>query len=156
MREIPPEVAEAAGVPDDLDSNVGGPYTVPNTTRRRRAGIVYFVGAAVAGALAATLLPDGYWWVAGGLAAIGLYHVVTAWDLTVSDEVALDLANRSVDFPVGHASAAIGFDGLRARPVWNVLVFSADDPPSQRGLVRVDAVSGDVVEVYTEAVPANE
>jgi hypothetical protein len=38
--------------------------------------------------------------------------------------------------------------------VWNVLVFSADDPPSQRGLVRVDARTGEVIETYTEAVPA--
>jgi hypothetical protein len=36
--------------------------------------------------------------------------------------------------------------------VWNVLVFSADDPPSQRGLVRVDAVDGRVVETYTEPI----
>jgi hypothetical protein len=36
--------------------------------------------------------------------------------------------------------------------VWNVLVFSADDPPTKRGLVRVDALSGEVVETYTEAI----
>jgi hypothetical protein len=53
---------------------------------------------------------------------------------------------------VGHASAAVGFDGWRARPIWNVLVFSADDPPTERGLIRVDAVDGTVVETYVEAV----
>jgi hypothetical protein len=38
--------------------------------------------------------------------------------------------------------------------VWNVLVFSADEPPSRRGLVRIDAVDGHVVESYVEDSPA--
>jgi hypothetical protein len=46
----------------------------------------------------------------------------------------------------------LGFEGILARPVWNVLVFSADDPPSRRGLVRIDGRSGEVVETYDEAV----
>jgi hypothetical protein len=156
MREIPPEIAAAEGVPEDLDSSALGPYTVPNTTRRRRAGAVYAGGAVLAGVAASTFLPSGYWAVAGLCAAIAAYHFVTGFDLKVADHAALDLANRSVDFPVGHASAAVGFDGWRARPVWNVLVFSADDPPTQRGLVRVDGVDGHVVESYTEPVPPAE
>jgi hypothetical protein len=36
--------------------------------------------------------------------------------------------------------------------VWNVLVFSADDPPTERGLVRVDAVNGKVVGTYVEKI----
>ena len=62
------------------------------------------------------------------------------------------MANRSTDFAVGHASAVLGFDGLLARPIWNVLVFSADDPPSQRGLVRVDARAGSIIEQYVEPI----
>ena len=36
--EVPEEVAEEEGLPEDLDASVLGPYTVPNVTRRRRAG----------------------------------------------------------------------------------------------------------------------
>jgi hypothetical protein len=32
-------------------------------------------------------------------------------------------------------------------------VFSADEPPSQRGLVRVDAIAGSVVDSYVEDIP---
>ena len=155
MREIPREVAEEQGVPEDLDSGMVGPYTVPSTTRRRRAAVVYLVGAAGAGALAATVLPAAFWGVAAALLLIAAYHLVAGWPIAVSDAEALDAANRTVEFPVGHASAAVGFDGWRARPVWNVLVFSADDPPSRRGLVRVDARSGTVVESYVEDVPSD-
>jgi hypothetical protein len=35
-------------------------------------------------------------------------------------------------------------------------VFSADDPPSRRGLVRVDGIDGSVVETYVEDVPPGE
>ena len=87
------------------------------------------------------------------LAAIGAYHFISAFDLAVADTEALRLANQATEFPVGHASASVGFEGWRARPVWNILVFSAEDPPARRGLVRVDGVSGDVRDVLVEENP---
>jgi hypothetical protein len=86
------------------------------------------------------------------LGAIALWHFSAAWQIRILDPQALEIANREVPMAVGHASAAVGFDGWRARPIWNVLVFSADDPPTERGLIRVDAVDGTVVETYVEAV----
>lgn len=151
--EVPDEVAAAQGLPEDLDASLFGPYTVPNLTRRRRAGAYYLGGAVLVALGIATGLPAGMWLIVGVLAAIGLYHFVAAFDLTVTDTDALSIANQQTDFPVGHASAAVGFEGWRARPIWNVLVFSADDPPSKRGLVRIDAVSGDVKDVLVEDNP---
>jgi hypothetical protein len=151
--EVPEEVAAAEGLPEDLDASILGPYTVPNLTRRRRAGVYYLGGAVLVALAVATGLPGGMWFIAGLLALIGLYHFVAAFDLKVTDTEALSIANQQSDFPVGHASAAIGFEGWRARPIWNILVFSADEPPSQRGLVRVDAVSGEVKDVLVEDNP---
>jgi hypothetical protein len=151
--EIPAEVARAEGVPDDLDASAVGPYAVPTTRRRRIAAAVSAIGAvlAVAGILAG--LPAGLWVMAGFLAPLAVWQWLSAWPIEVSAEQALAAANRITDFPVGHASAMVGFDGWRSRPVWNVLVFSADEPPSQRGLVRVDAVGGEVVGSYVEDNP---
>jgi hypothetical protein len=92
------------------------------------------------------------WLMAAMLFVIGIYHLAAGHHLVVSDGAALTMANRATEFPVGHASAVLGFDGVMARPVWNVLVFSADDPPSQRGLVRIDARSGAVMETYVEEI----
>lgn len=150
--EVAADVAAAAGMPDDLDANLVGPYEVPDPARRRRAGLVYFVAAAVVAAFSALGLPSGMWTMVAILVAIGIYHIVAGHHLEVSDKAALTAANRATEFPVGHASAVLGFEGILARPVWNVLVFSADDPPSQRGLVRVDGQSGDILETYAEAV----
>jgi hypothetical protein len=153
---VPDEVADAAAVPEDLDSDVGDvEYAVPDTRRRRFAGVAYLVGAGIVGALiAGGLLPSAMWWTAVGvLAFIGIYHFVAGWGLAVREGEALEVANRTVSFPVGHASASLGFSGWRARPVWNVLVFSADEPPTKRGLVRVDGIDATAVDSYVEGVP---
>ena len=153
---VPDEVAETAGVPDDLDSDVDDfDYAVPDTKRRRRSGVVYLVGAAgVAGLIVGGLVPSAMWWTAVAvLVVVGGYHFVSGWSLTVRETGALEAAGREVPFAVGHASASLGFAGWRARPVWNVLVFSADEPPSSRALVRVDGVDGSVVDSYVEDVP---
>lgn len=151
--EIPADVAEAQDVPDDLQSLVLEPYAVPEPTRRTKAGHVYLAGAALVAGLIAVGLPAGMWAMVVALLAVAAYHYATSWPLSVRDAEALEIANRTIDFPVGHASAAINFDTWRAKPVWNVLVFSADDPPTRRGLVRVDALTGDVIETYAEDVP---
>lgn len=148
--EIPAEVARAEAVPEDLDATQHEPYTIPTTRRRRSAAIVYGVGALLAGSAPFAGLPAGMVVVGVLLAAVAAWHALSAWPIRVLDPEALERANREVGFAVGHASAAVGFDGWRARPIWNVLVFGADDPPTRRALVRIDAVDGHVVEVYEE------
>ncbi len=151
--EVPDEVAGAEGLPEDLDASRLGPYTVPSLTRRRRAGAYYLVGAMLVSLGVLAGLPAGMWLIAGVLGVIGAYHMLAAFPLRVADTDALAVANQQTEFVVGHASAAIGFQGWRARPIWNILVFSADDPPSKRGLVRVDAVTGEVRDVLVEDNP---
>ena len=154
--EIPRDVADAEGVPEDLDSGAPGPYTFPSPRRRVRAGLTYLIAALFAVLAALGGLHDGFWVVAAGFVAIAGIHALAGWDLKVADGQALETANRAVEFGVGHASATVGFTGWLARPVWNVLVFSADEPPTQRGLVRVDGITGDVIETYAEAIPEGE
>ena len=95
----------------------------------------------------------GFVWAAIGLAAVGAYSLLAGWDLEVDERDALVVAVRQVGFPVGHASAQMGWRGLRSRPTWRILLYSAEDPPSTRGLVLVDGVDGGVVEWFTEDNP---
>jgi hypothetical protein len=150
--EVDPDVAAAAGMPEDLDANVLGPYRVPDPARRRRSGMVYVIAAAITIVGILLGLPGRMWIIVCVFGVIAVYHTAAGAHLEIADTKALTLATGAVGFPVGHASAVLGFDGWLARPVWNVLVFSADEPPSQRGLVRVDGRSGRIVETYTEAV----
>jgi len=151
--EVPQELADAAAMPEDLQSIVLEPYAVPNTSRRKRAGIVYLVAAVITAGGTVLGLPTAMWLLVAALVVIAAYHWVGGWDLAVMDGEALEIANRHAEFPAGHASAALNFEGWRARPIWNVLMFSADEPPSERGLVRVDGITGEVVGSYVEAIP---
>ena len=154
--EIDRELATSAGVPEDLDADGISDFGIPDTARRRRSSAVYVVAAAVAAGSAAAGLGSGYWWLAGASIVIAVYHVASGRTLEVREGQALDVANKATTFAVGHASATVGFDGFLARPVWNVLLFSADEPPSERGLVRVDGATGEVIETYVEAIAVDD
>ena len=150
---IPEEVARAEGVPEDLDSGVLGPYRFPSPLRRRRAAFVYVAGA-VLGALGALAgLASGLWLISGGFLVVAFLHDRAAWPLGIEQEEALHAAAVRVPFAVGHASAALGFVGLRSRPVWNVILYSAAEPPDRRALVRLDATTGAQLDsTYVEEV----
>jgi hypothetical protein len=141
-------------LPEDLDVTAYvDPYTFPDIKRRRIAGTIYLVVAA--GALWAGLAAANGGLVFGAvlLALIGGYHFLAAWPLKVDQTEALAVASRTVGFPVGHASAQLAWRGLRSRPAWRILLYSADEPPSVRGLVELDAVDGHVLGEYTEHNP---
>jgi hypothetical protein len=83
----------------------------------------------------------------------GLYSLQAGFDLDVDERDALVIASQAVGFPVGHASAQLGWRGLRSRPTWRILLYSNDEPPAKRGLVLVDGVKGDVVDFFVEDNP---
>lgn len=87
------------------------------------------------------------------LTVIAAYHFVTAWPRRIDVVEALATAARSVGFPIGHASAQLAWTGLRSRPVWRILIYSAQDLPAQRGLVEVDGVDGRILGQYVEENP---
>lgn len=148
------EVAEEAAIPEDLDSGAIGPYQFPDPRRRRISGVVYLVvGAAM---IPAAVGRSGIWLVIALLALAGVWHLVSAWPLGTSQEEVLAKAAQVTPFAVGHVSTAITFHGIRSKPRWHVVLYSADEPPSQRALVQFDATSGEQVEeIYLEAVPEN-
>jgi hypothetical protein len=141
-------------LPDDLDVEAYvGPYLFPDIRRRRIAGTLYVIVAAASGAGFAASSNGGLLAATIILALVAIYHFVTAWPLRVDQTESLAIASRTVGFPVGHASAQLAWRGLLSRPAWRILLYSADEPPSVRGLVELDAVDGHVIGEYTEANP---
>ncbi len=147
-------------LPDDLDAaGYVGPYIFPDNNRRRIPGYLYLLTAAGCIGLWATasddavLVNDGFLVIGAVLAAIGAFHLVSGFDLVVDERDALVNASRTVGFPVGHASAQMGWRGLRSRPTWRILLYSAEEPPLRRGFVLVDGVDGEIVEQVIEDNP---
>jgi hypothetical protein len=147
-------------LPDDLDPRLAAAedYVFPNNNRRRIPGILYLViSAGLVGLYLwrgdAVLVNRGMLGAALVLGLVGLYSLISGWDLEVDERDALVAAVRQVGFPVGHASAQMGWRGLLSRPTWRILLYSAEEPPTKRGLVLVDGVDGRVVEHFVEDNP---
>lgn len=147
---IPDEVAEAAGLPEDLDATKGEDYRFPSPQRRSQAAVIYLIAAAVAAITTVVGLPGGMGWVALGLVLMAAFHVLAGWRARLDEKDAFGRAASAISFGVGHGSAALRFEGLLAKPVWNVLLYDAGRAPTRRALVRVDAVSGEVIDAVEE------
>jgi hypothetical protein len=146
-------------LPADLDmSAFVGPYIFPNNSRRRVPGVFYLLFAAALVALWALagdspLVNGGYLLAAGLLVLAGCYSLASGWNLNIDERDALVAATAEVGFAVGHASAQMGWRGLLSRPTWRILLYSAENPPTRRGLVLVDGVDGIIVDRIVEANP---
>jgi hypothetical protein len=151
-------------LPDDLNaSEFVGPYQFPDNSRRRIPGYIYFVAAigclvlwVTRGGDDAVVVNRGFLWAGVLLGAVGLFSVTSGWRMTVDEKDALVRATAAVGFPVGHASAQQVWRGLRSRPTWRVLCYSAEEPPRQRGFVLIDAVDGKVIEHLVQDNPEQD
>jgi len=146
-------------LPEDLNaSEYVGPYVFPNNNRRRIPGVLYIVIGALF-ALLPVLVKDsplvngGWAWGGAALIAIGLYNLVAGWNLKVDENDALVEATRTVGFPVGHASAQLGWRGWLSRPTWRILLYSNEPQPDKRGLVLIDGNDGEVLDTIVENNP---
>lgn len=148
-------------LPEDLNAaGFVGPYLFPNNNRRRVPAYLYWAISAICiliwvlrSGSDPVLINQGVLIAAIVLALIGLYSFIAGWNLKIDESDALVAATKQVGFPVGHASAQMGWRGLLSRPTWRILLYSADDPPEKRGLVLVDGVDGSIVEWFVEDNP---
>ena len=140
-------------LPDELNAEeFVGVYQFPDNKRRRTPAVLYLaVGATMLIAWLATrngqpvLVNRGFAFGGAFLVVVGLYGLSAGAPLGVHEADALAAASRHVGFPVGHASAQLGWQGLRSRPTWRILLYSAENPPRRRGLVLVDGIDAHVV-----------
>jgi hypothetical protein len=162
-KDAPVDASDDAAVTDELPDDLNaagyvGPYLFPNNNRRRVPGYLY-LGLAAACVAVWLLVDDSPYVNAGFLLAavlltiVGAYQIASGWNLDVDEQDALVAASRAVGFPVGHASAQMGWRGLLSRPTWRILLYSAEEPPRRRGLVLVDGVDSEIVEHFVEDNP---
>jgi hypothetical protein len=148
-------------LPDDLNAvEYVGPYQFPDNKRRRVPAYMYLGVGAILLALwlasrsnGGSLINRGFGLGGALLIALGLYGLKAGPAMVVTDTDALAAASAQIGFPVGHASAQLGWRGLASRPTWRILVYSAENPPTKRGLVLVDGIDGKVVADMVEDNP---
>jgi hypothetical protein len=145
-------------LPDDLNAvDHIGAYDFPDNSRRRIPGVMYaglavacVAGWFVADAQGSAIINRGLLFAAILLAVMSIVTITSSWRMTIDESEALVIASRHVGFAVGHASAQQVWRGMRSRPTWRIFAYSIEEPPTQRGLVLVDAVDGRVVECLVD------
>ena len=151
-------------LPDDLNAvDHVAAYDFPDNSRRRIPGYLYGIAALlclvvwnIGNSDDSVLVNRGLVFAACLLGAMAIISFSSGWKMSIDESEALVRATRKVGFPVGHASAQQVWRGLRSRPTWRIFCYSVEEPPRQRGLVRVDAVNGEIVECLVEANPDAE
>ncbi len=159
MSNSPDEIRDE--LPDDLNvSAFVGPYKFPDNSRRKIPAIIYLAISMLLALLwfsqrdnETSLVSDGFLGSAIFLGLVGLFSLSASWRMTVDEKLALVYATRAVGFAVGHASAQQVWRGFRSRPTWRVMIYSAQEPPLQRGLVLIDAIDARVIECLVESNP---
>ncbi len=148
-------------LPEDLQPDLVdvAEYIFPNNDRRKIPAYLY-LGTAVLLVLLvvwrgsdAVLVNNGMLFAAAILVVVGAYSFVSGYGTDVDEQEALVAAIKHIGFPVGHASAQMGWRGLLSRPMWKILLYSAEEPPKHRGFVVVDAVDGSIIEDFVEDNP---
>ncbi len=145
-------------LPEDLDRTFASPYEFPDNNRRRIPAVMYMVIGAGAVVLwlvrgDGVLVNDGLGVVGVLLILFGIYQFISGVSLQVDENKALLVATQRVEFAVGHASGQLSWRGLLSRPTWRMLLYSAEEPPTHRALVRVDGVTAEVVDALIEDNP---
>jgi hypothetical protein len=147
-------------LPDDINAaDFVGAYRFPDNSRRRIPGYLYLALAVVCLIAFLTsrdsspIVNEGLGWAAVVLTAAGVISITSGWRMQIDEKDALIEAQQAIGFPVGHASAQQVWHGLRSRPTWRVLCYSAEEPPRRRGLVLGDAVDGRVLQHLVEDNP---
>jgi len=146
-------------LPEDLNAaDYVGPYIFPNNNRRRIPAVLYALLGAGSIALYlfandSALVNPGLLWGGIGLIAVAVYIFVAGWSLRIDEGDALVTATKTVGFPVGHASAQMGWRGWLSRPTWRILLYSNEPQPERRGLVLIDGYDGEVLDNIVENNP---
>lgn len=145
-------------LPEDLDiTALAGVYEFPNNAKRRIASLLYlptgllclWLGFAVD----SPLTNAGIGVVGVGLVAFAVWSYAVAVPTRYDETDALVAAAEVTGLVAGPAAAQMTWRGWRSRPVWRVLLFSAEEQPVHRAIVLIDGVTGEVLEHFVEDNP---
>jgi len=147
-------------LPADLQPDLADheDYIFPDNDRRKVPGYLYLAISTVV--LVSSIIWSDSPFISTGLIlgafALGLfggYSVFAGKKLLVDERSALTAATEACGFPVGHASAQMTWYGAGSKPMWRILLYSADEPPTQRGFVLIDGVNRSVIDSISEKNP---
>jgi len=156
--EIDKDVAEETLLPDDLNSLAVGSYVVPDPSKRKQ--YPYVVLGVVLLIYITSLMIDfvSFVPVIIILSIVSLLLFVVNNEFKIRQQEVIEKILNNIDHSIGYYSIALTFQFTLKQiltPVWTVIVYSHENPPSNKTIIEISAFSGRVItEPYTEKLNA--
>jgi len=156
--EIDKDVAEETLLPDDLNSLAVGSYVVPDPSKRKQ--YPYVVLGVVLLIYITSLMIDfvSFVPVIIILSIVSLLLFVVNNKFKIRQQEVIEKISNNIDHSIGYYSIALTFQFTLKQiltPVWTVIVYSHENPPSNKTIIEISAYSGRVItEPYTEKLNA--
>ena len=156
--EIDNDVAEETLLPDDLNSLAVGSYIVPDPSKRKQ--YPYVVLGVVLLIYITSLMIDfvSFVPVIIILSIVSLLLFVVNNKFKIRQQEVIEKISNNIDHSIGYYSIALTFQFTLKQiltPVWTVIVYSHENPPSNKTIIEISAFSGRVItEPYTEKLNA--
>jgi hypothetical protein len=156
--EIDKDVAKETLLPDDLNSLAVGSYVVPDPSKRKQ--YPYVVLGVVLLIYITSLMIDfvSFVPVIIILSIVSLLLFVVNNKYKIRQQEVIEKISNSIDHSIGYYSIALTFQFTFKQiltPVWTVIVYSHENPPSNKTIIEISAYSGRVItEPYTEKLNA--
>jgi len=156
--EIDKDVAEETLLPDDLNSLAVGSYVVPDPSKRKQ--YPYVVLGVVLLIYITSLMIDfvSFVPVIIILSIVSLLLFVVNNEFKIRQQEVIEKISNNIDHSIGYYSIALTFQFTLKQiltPVWTVIVYSHENPPSNKTIIEISAFSGRVItEPYTEKLNA--
>ncbi|MDA3037555.1 MAG: hypothetical protein O3B30_04220 [Actinomycetota bacterium] len=156
--EIDKDVAKETLLPDDLNSLAVGSYVVPDPSKRKQ--YPYVVLGVVLLIYITSLMIDfvSFVPVIIILSIVLLLLFVVNNKFKIRQQEVIEKISNNIDHSIGYYSIALTFQFTLKQiltPVWTVIVYSHENPPSNKTIIEISAFSGRVItEPYTEKLNA--
>jgi len=156
--EIDKDIAEENLLPDDLNSLAVGSYVVPDPRKRKQ--YPYVVLGVVLLSFITSLIIDfvSFIPVIIILSIIALLLFLVNNKFKIQQQEVIERITNNIDHSIGYYSIALTFQFTFKNiltPVWTVIVYSHENPPSNKTIIEINAFSGKVItEPYTEKLNA--
>ena len=155
--DISQKDADKQIVPEDLNSLAVGSYIVPSPKRRKTYGLMLIVTA-----LISQVITSFYGWInitVGVVLVIltGIFVLFIDNTINVKQSDVIENVVKHIPHSIGYYSIALTFQFIKQylflKPVWTVIVYDHNNPPTMKTIIEIDASTAELVsETYTESI----
>ena len=138
--------ANKENIPSDLNSLAYVDYRLPSLKRRKD-----YIFLIISILILCLILSIYYLWIDFTftfliLSFISIYLMLTYRESKISQNEVIEIAGKFIHHSIGSYSIGLTFNGIRLKPVWTVIIYDHEEPPTQRTIVEIDANEGHLVE----------